>query len=651
MPTTVLRALRLTGVLLLLSVLPLRAQEREEILAYDATISVGDGGVMDVTEEITVRALGQDIRRGIYRDFPTSFPRSAGLGRIEAPFEVLEVRRDGRPEPYRVESIGGPFGRGGVRVRIGDADVMLEHGVHRYTIRYETSRWLDFGDGGRDRLYWNVTGNGWGFPIRHASARVRIPGTPDASDVRLEAWTGPEGSTASDARAAWDGSSSTAFFETTAPLAEEEGLTVRFSFPTGIVAPPSAEVREAWFRMDWGGWLDAGTLAGLVLSLYLLMWSRVGRDPGAAPLVVRYEPPEGFSPAALGYLARRGWSDALLSASLVSAAVKGALRIERDGRTWAIERRDEGEEEALAPEERKLRNDLLRGRTRLELKQRYHTRLRGAVKTLRRTLSRRLEKEYFVLNRLWFAAGAAVSLGGLGVLAWRDRYGIPPETWFLCVWLSFWTLGVGTLVVRVWRAWRSALGGGGIGSWGGAVFLSLFSLPFVGAEIVVGGLLVMRVPHHLLGAAATVGLLNVLFYHLLERPTLRGRGVLDRLDGFRAFLTATESDRLDRLHAPGRTPEVFERFLPFAIALGVENRWAERFQGVLAPQAAAGTATAGAVWYSAGSTADFSSMASSLGGAFSSSLSAASSPPSSSGGGGGGGSSGGGGGGGGGGGW
>ena len=71
---------------------------------------------MVVTEEITVRALGREIRRGIYRDFPTSFPRQIGLGRIEAPFSVHSVTRDGAAEPYSLQSTGGPAGRGGMRI-------------------------------------------------------------------------------------------------------------------------------------------------------------------------------------------------------------------------------------------------------------------------------------------------------------------------------------------------------------------------------------------------------------------------------------------------------------------------------------------------------------------------------------------------------
>jgi len=128
--------------------------------------------------------------------------------------------------------------------------------------------------------------------------------------------------------------------------------------------------------------------------------------------------------------------------------------------------------------------------------------------------------------------------------------------------------------------------------------------------------------------------------------------MLNHLEGFERFLTATDADRLDRMTAPERTPELFERFLPYAIALGVENRWAERFEGILAAGGvAAGSSSATLGWYHGGTPSTLGSVASSLGQSFSGSLSSASSPPSSGGSGGGGGSSGGGGGGGGGGGW
>ena len=72
--------------------------------------------------------------------------------------------------------------------------------------------------------------------------------------------------------------------------------------------------------------------------------------------------------------------------------------------------------------------------------------------------------------------------------------------------------------------------------------------------------------------------------------------MLDRIAGFKQYLSITERERLDRMTPPDDTPELFEKYLPYAIALGVENRWAERFAAVLAAAAAQGQQ--GFAWYS-----------------------------------------------------
>ena len=137
----------------------------------------------------------------------------------------------------------------------------------------------------------------------------------------------------------------------------------------------------------------------------------------------------------------------------------------------------------------------------------------------------------------------------------------------------------------------------------------------------------------------------------IDAPTKEGRAVLDRIAGFKQYLSITERERLDRMHPPEDTPEIFERYLPYAVALGVENRWADRFEGVLAAAAARGQQ--GFAWYS-GSRDPWNnpgSFVNTVGSSLASTISSASSAAGSSSGSGGGGSSGGGGGGGGGGGW
>lgn len=97
------------------------------------------------------------------------------------------------------------------------------------------------------------------------------------------------------------------------------------------------------------------------------------------------------------------------------------------------------------------------------------------------------------------------------------------------------------------------------------------------------------------------------------------------------FLSVTEKERLRLLNPPEKTPELFEKYLPYAVALDVEKAWAEQFVGVLASLQEGGTRyTPG--WYHGTnwSSSDFGNLTSSLGSSLSTTISLASTPPGSS---------------------
>jgi uncharacterized membrane protein len=145
---------------------------------------------------------------------------------------------------------------------------------------------------------------------------------------------------------------------------------------------------------------------------------------------------------------------------------------------------------------------------------------------------------------------------------------------------------------------------------------------------------------------------HILFYWLLRAPTERGRRLMDKLEGFKSYLEVAEKDELNLRNPPEKTPELFERYLPFALALGVEQAWAEKFAGVFARLEASGSASYHPAWYHGHFNPHaIGSFTSGVGASLTSAISSASTPPGSSSGSGGGGFSGGGGGGGGGGGW
>jgi uncharacterized membrane protein len=224
---------------------------------------------------------------------------------------------------------------------------------------------------------------------------------------------------------------------------------------------------------------------------------------------------------------------------------------------------------------------------------------------------------------------------------------------FMLVWLGGWSVGVFALCAKVISAWRMVRRGS-VGKRAaatiGAIFISVFALPFVAGEIFGIGMLVMLAGVGFAIAIVALVATNLLFAWLMKAPTTTGRRLLDQVDGLRLYLGVAERDEIAAQKAPPLGAEQFHRMLPYALALGVEENWTNLFAAAVGPAAAAAAVTA-AGWYGGRSIGDFGGFASDLGSSFSSSISSSSSAPGSSSGGGGGGSSGGGGGGGGGGGW
>jgi hypothetical protein len=154
-------------------------------------------------------------------------------------------------------------------------------------------------------------------------------------------------------------------------------------------------------------------------------------------------------------------------------------------------------------------------------------------------------------------------------------------------------------------------------------------------------------------ATIVLSILTLVFFAIImKRPTIRGRQLLDEMLGFKDFLEIAEKDELNLRNPPQKTPELFETMLPFALALGVEQQWSEKFARVLAAiQGPKGDGYSPSWYNGRWSTSNLSKATNGLSSGLSSAVSSSVSPPGSSSGGGGGGSSGGGGGGGGGGGW
>jgi len=605
------------------------ATAEERILSYDSEIRVGRDGFLDVVETIRVNVEGNEISRGIYRDFPQDYKTKWGL-RQHRPFEVTGVKRNGEPEPYAVEKMGS-----GTRVRIGSAHVFLETGSEQeYKIAYRTGRQLWFDENG-DELYWNVTGNFWNFPIMEAKARVVLP--EGIAMQEAEAYTGPAG--AKERAYVKTEEADGVSFRTTAPLGSQEGLTIVVRWEPGKLDAAAYKEPGIWM----GNMVLFSGLALVVFGLivFFALWSGVGRDPARGVIVPGWEPPEGFSPAAVRYLKIMRFDDRCFTAAVLSLAAKGYLKIEEYGVDTYKLLKQKGIA-PLTPDEEVLHVSLFSGGKSLLLDKVNHAQIGAAKMNLEKALKEKVSGTHFHSHSGQWFIGLLVCLIGLAVIS-LTAVETPPVLG-LMVFVAVMSLWIGVMATKM-RAGSEAMIAAGI----------VLILPVALGSI---GLVILGMAAGILCALATLAVMVAapVFKYLMKAPTRAGRKVLDVIAGFREYLSVAEEDRLNLENPPERTPELFERFLPFALALGVEQKWSEKFDDVLS---GAGRERGGQHYspsfYSGGSSGleralTGAAIGAAIGGALASS-SVAPSSSGSSGGGGGGGSSGGGGGGGGGGGW
>jgi hypothetical protein len=621
--------------LLLLFISPALAQE--EFRSFSTYIVVEADGSLLVTEEFEYDLRLDKRKRGILRDFPTRYKDRDGNDHVVG-FNLISATRNGTEERAKVESISN-----GVRIRLGQSDFFLPRGIHTYRLKYRTNRQLIYHED-RDELYFNAIGHGWSFVIREGRTSVQLPA--GAQIIESNVWTGHEGSTEQNAQIKRINDNEISF-RTTKSLLPRQGMTVSVTWPKGFVAVPDLGLKTNWFIRDHFFALLAGLGIFVVLAYYLFAWAWVGRDPKKGPIIARFKPPAGLSAAACQYVMDRGANDRGFSAAIVALAVKGFHSIADgdDDTEFRLER--SAENPKLFPGERALGQHLFVGaRDYVDIGGKFSQKVKTARDAFETVLDTEYGRENLRRNRGWSFLGLVFSiLMVISVAALSgefERY-IPMLAFGL-----FGTAFFGAMGVGIFKKLRGSSGN------------STLRRVMIFAPLLIGVIIVGNIASQFLAIAdftaddimaaaliLTVVVLSLVFAYLLEAPTVTGRALMDEIAGFKLYLEVAEEDLLEFQHPPEKTPELFERYLPFAIALGVENQWGAKFTDILAASTVAPEKGHG--WYHGRRfrSGNIGAMAQGLSSGLATAAASASTPPSSSSGGsGGGGSSGGGGGGG-----
>ena len=354
--------------------------------------------------------------------------------------------------------------------------------------------------------------------------------------------------------------------------------------------------RLFWLLDDNANLLIAVVGFALMLSYYLPVWRHFGKDPEPGVTVTRYEPPEGFSPASLRYIRQMYYDDKVMTAAVVNLGVKGYLRIDVD----------EGSDGFLGIGKEEDKYILVKtdpGPNAPPMAAGERELYDALFSDRKHSKSIPLDQEYHE------ELGRAKSEHKRSLMQdYKQHY-------FKYNGL----LNVPAVLIFVLTMVFSLREGP-----------TLFSV---------------------LALIATA-IMAISFAVIMKRPTMRGRKVLDEVLGFKDYLEVAERHEMNLRNPPEKTPQLFEKYLPYALALGVDQAWSEKFNAIMkSAQNADGTPYSPSWYGGAWDNVSLGSTSTAMTNSLSSAVSQSVSPPGSSSGGGGGGFSGGGGGGGGGGGW
>jgi uncharacterized membrane protein len=388
-------------------------------------------------------------------------------------------------------------------------------------IEYSVSDALRFFED-HDELYWNVTGDEWDVPIQAAGARIVLP--EGTTGIRANPFTGANRSRAQDADFEIVGNG--VEVRTRQKLGYHEGLTIAVAFDKGFVHEPTALDEVSLFlRSNWP--------LGLPLIVFVIMfylWWTQGRDPRLRPIAAQYEPPDQLTPGEAGTLVDNSADMRDITSSIVDLAVRGYMVIEEHQKDRMlglvhdkdynfILKKDRSEWAKLKPHEQVLLNGFFSSGTAGET---------VSMSSLENRFYKNLPD---IKNRIFEA------------LVTHGYYRRRPDS----VRAAYIGIGVAIGVLSIWVG--SAV----------ASSMGMAPLPFIVAGVVSAGVICA-------------------FGWFMPAHTEQGARALEGVLGFEDFLNHVESDRFNRTI---KTPQMFERFLPFAMALGVEKNWSKAFQGIM----------------------------------------------------------------------
>jgi uncharacterized membrane protein YgcG len=371
-----------------------------------------------------------------------------------------------------------------------------------------------------DELYWNVTGDEWQNAIELVTARMELP--EGVTGLHAIAYTGVFGSHAQDAQV--ELGSNYVQIRSTRRLGYRQGLTAVAGFDKGFVQPPSAgEQFLRFLRSNLPLFIPV-----IAFFVMLWLWWTRGRDPARNAISVQYEPPDKLTPGECGTLVDNEAAMRDITATLVDLAVKGYM---------TIEQKDESHLLGLAHSKEYIFH-LKKPPGEWDSARSHEQEMLSALFDAGATPDVRLSD----LQNHFYRNLPAIRDRIFNALMSDGYYLHRPDT------VKQGYMGVGILIGFLMTA--------------GTRFLSAITGIASGTWVIAG---------------LATGAVIAIFGWFMPARTITGARALEKVLGFEEFLGRVEKDQIERLQ---KTPELFEKFLPYAMALQVEKKWVQAFSGI-----------------------------------------------------------------------
>jgi uncharacterized membrane protein len=355
-------------------------------------------------------------------------------------------------------------------------------------------------------------------------------------------------------------------------LAPREGLTVAVAFPRDIVSrpPPPTEAEVFW---DENGYSICGWTGALICVIYFFITRRkAGKRPAKQVVIPVFKPPRNLSPASVNYLLNKMYDKRMFTATLVEMAVKGAICIQRDQKIKFKKKYllvNKMSTEPLRPEEQEMYDTLIAGSETLDVDYKNYEIFKQADIDLEESMKKQWNiKDYFRENRGYIAVGGLLLnvfftlhllLTGGRDDALRALFLVSPFILaeFLCLCFAGLNKSLGCQIFI-----------------GGFLF-SLLAVSTVLSKETID----VHWPSAVYFVA--MSLWYIVYATRIKFFTADGARLDAELKGFKMYMKTAEEHRLNILTPPERTPELFEKLLPYAMALDVSNQWCKKFDNVL----------------------------------------------------------------------